>query len=153
MILLHGCPVSYAASCKAKNSLFCQNMGVWVCIPNQSLAESLCLVMALNHWHLIDGHFFFWGVCATDVRPGECSWAPGDWLGRFFKSNWSTQRQTLLPPYCTWPCTIKNALVAERGQIEHHDHNSCSSPPEYLSWASSLGFERAPWFFMWQNIW
>lgn len=49
-----------------------------------------------------------------------------DWEG----SSSQTDLHRDKPYFLTWPCTIKDALVAERGQIEHHADNSCSSPPE-----------------------
>lgn len=47
----------------------------------------------LNHWHLIDGKLFSHNRCQA-LHRGLVS-DPGlqNWLGRFFKSNLSTQRQ------------------------------------------------------------
>lgn len=88
---LHGCAASYAAGSKAKNSLICKNVAIWVCVPHLSLIESLCLVMAVNHSCLIDGSIFH----AADVRPGAGAWwvilAPGGWPGTFFKRQQSAQ--------------------------------------------------------------
>lgn len=109
--------------------------------------------MALNHWHLIDGNIFY----ATDVRLCAGAWwviLDSRWLtGKVLQVKQIYTETTLLPPYCTWPCTVKDALVAECGQIEHHDHNFLQQPPQkYLFRASYLEFERAPWFFTWQRM-
>lgn len=148
---LHGCPVSYAASCKARHWLFCKNVAVWVCIPEQGLTESPCLVIAEsltpNWWKL-----FLHNRCQA-LHRGLVS-DPGlrDWLGRFFKSNKSTQRQPYFPHTAPSHAPLKGALVAEHGHSEHHNQNFLhQSPQKHLSWRNSLGFERASWFFMWQR--
>lgn len=149
---LHGCAVSYAASCKARHSVICKNKAAWAGIPEQGLTESPCLVIAesltLNWWKI-----FLHNRCQA-LHRGLVS-DPGlqDWLGKFFMSNQDTQRQLYFPQ--TAPShapTPRDTLVAEDGHIECHNHNFLQQfPQKDHFWRTSLGCEKASWLFIWQR--
>lgn len=127
-------------------------MTVWVCIPYQSLTESLCLVMALNHWHLVDINIVLCNRCQASCRglAIDTGLQVTDWEGS--SSQTDLHRDNL-------PFSILQLVLHHKGCFSGwvwSDWIPWSSFPtaaskKYLSWASTLGFEKAPQFFMWQK--
>lgn len=134
---------------QAWHSLICKNTAVWVHIL--SLTESPCLLMAESltlHWWKA---FLTQQMSGLAQRSGEWSWSPG-LIGKVLQVKPVYTKTTLISPTAPSHEPLKDALKAECGHIECHNHNFLQqSPQKYLSGRTSLRYERASWFFMWQK--
>lgn len=108
-------------------------MAVGICVPNQSLTESLCLTTALNHWCLIDGIIVLRSRCQALCRGPASGPELHVAACKVPQVKLIYGETTPLPQCCTWPHTTKDALVIKRGLIKHHGHNFLQQPPRNIS--------------------
>lgn len=130
------------ANCKAKNSLFCENVVIWVCIPNQFLTESLTYQGPQSP--MLNG----WKCCLK--HQGATEW-PKPQLPDCNGSSSQTGLQRDKPPSSVlYLATIHWRMVWSAGTPWWWLPAAASQ--SYLSWASSLGFQGAPGVSIWRDI-